>query len=183
MNRVVVVGAPGTGKSTVAATLAEHLDAALVELDELFHRPDWTPTPTPEFRAAVAAAIDVPRWVVAGNYVVTADLTHARADTIVWLDLDRRHTIPRVVARSFRRAIRRERLWNGNRERLRDVLHPRRSMIAEAWKVHPEHRAKFEQLSTTPLWANAEVHRLRTPSEVDAWLESVHRPEDLDQFG
>ncbi|BAN02678.1 hypothetical protein YM304_23640 [Ilumatobacter coccineus YM16-304] len=183
MRRVVVVGAPGSGKSTVAAVLAERLGAAHIELDELFHRPDWAPTPTPEFRAKVAAAIDVPRWVVAGNYVVTADLTHARADTIVWLDLGRRHTIPRVAKRSIRRAVRREQLWNGNRERLRDVLHPKRSMIAEAWNVHRAHRAKFEQLSTTPLWAHADVHRFRTPSEVTEWLASVQRAEDRDQLG
>lgn len=183
MNRVVIVGPPGSGKSTLAADMACRLDAAHIELDELFHQPNWEPTPTPEFRSKVAAAVDVPRWVVAGNYVITADLTHAQADTIVWLDLGRRHTMPRVIKRSIQRAFGRRKLWNGNRERIRDVFNPRRSMVVEAWQVHPIRQAKFEELSTTPLWSHADVVRLRTPHDVSEFFESVQRPKDLDQLG
>lgn len=178
MKRVAVVGPSGSGKSTLAETLAAVLGVAHVELDELFHRSGWEATPTPEFRRRVAErlleASEVDGgWVVAGNYVMAADLTQGRADTIVWLDLDRRHTMPRVLRRSLRRVVRRERLWNGNRERWRDLVRPSRSIVVEAWRRHPVHRAKYEELSTTPLWADAEVVRLRTPAEVAAFVDDV----------
>ena len=48
---MTIVGPSGSGKSTLAAQLAAQLDARLVELDAIFHKPDWTPTPTPRRRA------------------------------------------------------------------------------------------------------------------------------------
>lgn len=125
--------------------------------------------------ALAAAESEQGGWAVAGGYVVVADLTHGRADTIVWLDLSRSRTMWRVTRRSLRRVIRRERLWNGNRETLRQLLDPRRSMITEAWRTHPVRRTKLEELATTPLWANAEVHRLRTPAEIDAFVVAETR--------
>ncbi len=178
MQRIAIVGASGSGKSTLARVLATKLDLAHLELDELFHRPGWEPTPTPEFRMIVAEALtaadrDRGGWVIAGNYSMVADLFQGRADTIVWLDLGRRHTIPRVVRRSLQRVIRREQLWNGNRERWRDLVHPRRSIVAEAWRTHPERRTKYETLAATPLWDGKDVRRLRTPTEVTEFLTST----------
>lgn len=171
IRRVAVIGPPGSGKSTLAARLAGHLGHDHVELDELFHQPGWVETPTPEFRRRVATRLADAQsssggWVVAGNYVMAADIVQGHADMIVWLDLGRRSTVPRVARRTFRRAATREELWNGNRETWRDALHPRRSMIAEAWRAQPRHRTRYEQLAQTPLWSGATVHRLRTPGEV-----------------
>jgi len=176
--RIAVIGPPGSGKSTTAEALADQLDLAHLELDELFHGPDWSEPTTQEFRQAVMEALGSAEsegggWAVAGNYVMVADLVQGRADTIIWLDLDRRHTMPRVVKRTLRRAAFREELWNGNRERWRDTLHPRRSMIVEAWKAQPKHRVRYEELSTTPLWAGATVHRVSAPAEVDALVQQL----------
>jgi len=176
--RIAVIGPPGSGKSTTATALADRLGLAHLELDELFHGPDWAEPTTQEFRQTVMEALgsaeaDRGGWAVAGNYVMVADLVQGRADTIVWLDLARRHTMPRVVKRTLRRAAFREELWNGNRERWRDALHPHRSMIVEAWKAQPKHRARYDDLSETPLWANATVHRVSTPADVDAVTEQL----------
>jgi hypothetical protein len=70
--------------------------------------------------------------VVDGNYrAVVPDLVWARADTVVWLDLPRRTVLRRVTWRSLRRVVRREELWNGNRETLATVLSwdPKRSVV------------------------------------------------------
>ncbi|MEL6892189.1 MAG: AAA family ATPase [Actinomycetota bacterium] len=172
---MAVVGPPGSGKSTLARRLAERADLDAIDLDELFHGPGWAEPPTQEFRLRVAEALQAAEaarggWAVAGNYSIVADLVQARAATIVWLDFDRRHTMPRVLRRSLRRSLRREQLWNGNRERWRDLVHPSRSILAEAWRKAPTTRAKYETLSQTPLWASAEVVRLRTPSDVERIL-------------
>ena len=107
VERVAIVGGSGSGKSTLATRLADRLDAEHVELDALFHRPNWEPTPTPEFRVKVTAALDTDRWVVAGNYSTVMDIVHGNADTIVWLDLPRWMVTLRVVRRSLGRVIRR----------------------------------------------------------------------------
>lgn len=173
--RVTIVGGSGSGKSTLASKLAAQLAANVIELDAIFHKPDWTPTPTPQFRSEVAAALDTPSWVVAGNYSVVMDLTQGAADTIVWLDLPRWLVTWRVVKRSVRRAAMREELWNGNRERWRNLVKrsPEDNIIVWAWTYHDVHRQRYESFAAGKMWAHADVHRLRSPREVRRFLASA----------
>jgi adenylate kinase family enzyme len=66
--KIVVVGTSGSGKTTVARELAHRHGVPHVELDALFHGPNWAETPAEEFRRRVAAATDGDGWVVDGNY-------------------------------------------------------------------------------------------------------------------
>lgn len=161
---------------------------ALLDLDELFHRPNWEPTPTPEFRARVTDRLEAAGhsgWVVAGNYTTVMDLTHGAADTIVWLDLSRWRTTLRVTKRSLRRVITREQLWNGNQERWRNLLSrdAERNIILWAWQSHPIVTKRYNGFAAGAFWENSEVRRLRTPRQVNEFVESVQRAKDLDQLG
>lgn len=175
MRRVTIVGGSGSGKSTLAAQLAEQLDARFVELDAIFHKPDWTPTPTPQFRAEVASALDADRWVVAGNYSVVMDLTQGGADTIVWLDLPRRLVTWRVLKRSIRRAATREELWNGNREHWRNLIKrsPGDNIIVWAWTHHGVHTQRYTGFADGNFWAHADVYRLQSHRQVQDFLASA----------
>jgi len=63
---VSMVGNSGSGKSTPGRALAARLDVPYVELDAIFHQPNWTPLPNDEFRARVAAIVDGHGWVIDG---------------------------------------------------------------------------------------------------------------------
>lgn len=175
MLRIAIVGGSGSGKSTLAVELAAILDARPVELDALFHKPGWEPTPTAEFRAKVADALDTDRWVVAGNYSVVMDLTQGRADTIIWLDLPRWLVTWRVAKRSVTRAAKREELWNGNRERWRNLISrdPETNIIVWAWTHHSVHTQRYETFMTGKFWSHARVVRLTTPAEVREFVDRV----------
>lgn len=175
MQRVTIVGASGSGKSTLAAALANQLDAQLVELDAIFHKPNWTPTPTPEFRAQVSTALDTERWVVAGNYSVVMDLTQGGADTIIWLDIPRWTVTWRVFKRSIRRATTREELWNGNRERWRNFIkrNPDENIILWAWTHHGVHTQRYTAFAEGNFWAHADVRHLTSQKQVRDFLASA----------
>lgn len=167
MDRVVVIGQSGAGKTTLARTLAARLGVAHVELDALFHGPGWQPRPS--FSHDVEAATRGPRWVADGNYGTVRDLLWSRADTVVWLDLPRWLTTWRALRRSLMRATARVPLWNGNRERWSAMLratHP----VRWSWRTHAAHRAEYERRLRDPRWHRVRLVRLRTPSEVRAWV-------------
>ena len=177
MQRVSVVGSSGSGKTTLARALAAGLEVPLLELDSIFHLPGWTPLPDEEFRAQVAEFTAGDLWVVDGNYTSLGigDIVWSRADTIVWMDLPKRIVMRRVVARSLSRAATGEELWNGNRERWSNLLKwaPEENIVRWSWTRFDRTRDRYEQKLASDEWQHLEVRRLRTPAEVERFVDSL----------
>jgi adenylate kinase family enzyme len=179
VRRVSVVGTSGSGKSTFALALARKLGVSCLELDSVYHQADWTPLPAEEYRARVAAAADGDRWVIDGNYSTVRDIVWARADTVIWLDLPRRTVMRRLVWRSVRRAAGRVELWNGNRERWRNLLtwDKDESVIAYAWQTYDLRRERYLAAMADPANAHLRFIRLRRPAAVRHFLRATERPQ------
>lgn len=99
MQRVLVIGIPGAGKSTFSRKLAVRTGLPLIHLDKEFWQPGWKVTPREPWRAKVAALVAREAWVMDGNYDSSLDLRLPRADTVVWFDYPRRVALPRVLRR------------------------------------------------------------------------------------
>ena len=74
MQRVLVIGSSGSGKSTFARRLSEMIGAPFVSLDALYWKPGWVASDNAEFDARVTEIARQPRWVMDGNYGGTLDL-------------------------------------------------------------------------------------------------------------
>lgn len=172
MQRVWVVGNSGSGKTTLAQTLARRLGAEHIELDAINHQPGWQPMGPEAFRSTVAGRLASPTWVVDGNYSAVADLVLARADTVIWLDLPRAKIMRQLAARTVRRGLFREELWNGNRESLRGMLSrdPEKSIMLWAWRNHAEYAERYERLAAR---TELTMVRLRSRAETDAYLAGI----------
>jgi adenylate kinase family enzyme len=146
-----------------------------VELDSIYHQPDWTPLSDDEFRARVAAATEPERWVVDGNYSVIRDITWSRADTVIWFDLPYVTVMARTIRRTIRRVLTREELWNGNREPTSNLwsVNPEKSIIAWTATRHSVYRRRYRAAEVDPQWAGLHFVRLRSQAEANAFLEGV----------
>jgi adenylate kinase family enzyme len=173
MQRIVVGGISGCGKSRLARELARRLDLPYVDFDALFHGPAWSVRD--EFLADVDAFVVRDRWVTDsdGYGDQVGSRVRDRADTYVWLDYDRRLVMWRVIRRTAWRAATRQRLFNDNRERpfaaFTDSDHP----VRWAWRRHAERRARNAALIADGSWAHARVVRLRNPRETAEWLRNI----------
>lgn len=179
MNRIVVVGAPGCGKTTTAQAISAALGIPHVELDALWWEPEWVEAGPETFGARAAEAVAGEQWVVDGNYfsVGSREVIWPRADTIVWLDLPRRIAVPRVLRRSIRRVVRRELLWNTNREKVSNVVRFD-SIVRFAWTAWPKYGERYRELIATGECAHLEWVHLRTPCEVDEWVSRLRSAGD-----
>jgi hypothetical protein len=165
------MGISGNGKTTVARALARRVDAPYVELDAIYHQPGWEQLPREEFRARVDEATSGERWVVDGSYVdFVGDIVLDRADTVVWLD----QPLPLVLWRLSRRAVRDIRtgrdLFNGNRQTWRYAFFYREGLVPYAATQHRGRRREWPRLFAS--FPNLELVRLRSPTEVERWLEN-----------
>jgi adenylate kinase family enzyme len=172
VRRVAIVGPSGAGKTTLAQHLAAQIDGDVIDLDPLYHGPDWTRSPVPEFRGRVAEATTAERWVVAGNYSQVIDIVHGRSDTIVWLDLPRSLCTWRVMRRSLGRVLRREELWNGNRETCGKLLSrdETENPVMWAWTQHGQTAPRYQGFLDGTFWDHADVHRLSSTRDVRSFL-------------
>jgi adenylate kinase family enzyme len=172
VQRVAIIAtASGCGKTTMGRALAARLGVRFVELDAIHWRAGWTELDAEELRRRIEPIVAGEAWVVDGSYRgKLGDLVLEAADTIVWLDLPRRVWLPRLVARTIRRLVCREELWNGNRESLRGVLLGPGSLLGYALRTAPRRRQRYPREL-----ARFRVARLRSPSEVEAFLRSSRR--------
>ena len=181
MRRVSVVGNAGSGKSRLARRIAAAVDVPCVELDAIHHLPGWEPIDPDEFMARIGAIASTDGWVIDGNYrtVVIDGPVWQHADTVVWLDLPRRTVMRQVVTRTLRRVIRREELWNGNREPLRNLWawDPYKSIIRWAWTQHEKYQDRFGSAMGSPAYAHIDFVRLKSHEEAERWLSGL-KPTD-----
>jgi adenylate kinase family enzyme len=173
--RIVVVGTTGSGKTTLAGELARRLALPHVELDALHWEPNWTEAPLERFRQRTDEAIRGDGWVVDGNYSKVRDLVWGRAELLVWLDFPLPVIMGRLVRRIVRRVITQEELWNGNRERLRDHLFTRDSLLLWALQSYRRKRRTYPPLFTQPEYRHLAVVRFRSPRAAKEWLTRFTR--------
>jgi hypothetical protein len=167
MLRIVVFGASGSGKTTLARWLGDHLALPFTDLDDLHWRPGWVEAPTEPFRAAVDHVTREPCWVIAGNYAKARDLTWARADTLIWLDLRLPHVLWRSASRAVRQWRTREPVCNGNRQTLANIVNGGDSLLGYTLRTYHARRREWPLLLQQH--AHAKQFRLRSQREIDLW--------------
>lgn len=88
-NRILVIGSPGSGKSTFSRKLAEITKLPLIHLDKEFWNYGWVETPREEWIKKQENMISGGQWIIDGNYGSTLDMRIEKADTIFCFQLSR----------------------------------------------------------------------------------------------
>lgn len=86
MKRIMVIGCPGSGKSTFARALRDITGLPLVYLDQLYWNADRTTVDKAVFRARLAEAMAGECWIIDGNYGSTMEMRLEACDTVFFLD-------------------------------------------------------------------------------------------------
>jgi len=174
--RIAVIGATGSGKTTLAQRLGVILDLPLIELDALHWMPGWTEKPWPEIRSELDPMTRQDRWITDGNYSQVRDLIWPRADTIIWLDYPFLFIFYRLFIRTLKRVFLKVELWNGNRERFHENFLSKDSLFLWLVKSRRKHKKTYLLAFQDPQHAHLQVLRLTHPHQTDRWLEQLKKP-------
>jgi adenylate kinase family enzyme len=86
MERIIVIGCCGAGKSTFARRLHDKTGLELIHLDQLHWSPNWVESDKETMKQRVKQTVEKPKWIIDGNYGSTMDIRIEKADTILYLD-------------------------------------------------------------------------------------------------
>ena len=103
VRRILVVGATGSGKTTLARRLSTLTKIPHLELDLVRYERGWQETPLADFCGRVASIADGDSWIIDGNYAAVREPTWRRAQLVVWLDYPISIILVRLIWRTIRR--------------------------------------------------------------------------------
>ena len=86
MKKIIVIGCPGSGKSTVSRALHDKTGIPLYHLDMMYWNADKTTVEKSVFLERLSAALEKDEWIIDGNYGSTMELRVAMCDTVIFLD-------------------------------------------------------------------------------------------------
>ena len=166
MERVMIIGSGGAGKSTLARELGRRTGLPVFHLDAVYWKPGWEPTPREEWVQRVEELAGGPRWIIDGNYSNTMDDRLKHADTIIFLDYSKWMNLYGIVKRRiiYRNKVRPD-MNEGCKERIDWTF------IQWVWKFEkekaPSLREKLQGI------AQKEVYHFRNRKELRAWLAGL----------
>ena len=100
MQKILVIGCPGSGKSTFSRNLSTKLSLPLFHMDQLFWKSDKTSLTTPELVDKLDNIMQTARWIIDGNYLNTLEHRIPFCDTVFFLDYPLKTGLDGIKSRS-----------------------------------------------------------------------------------
>lgn len=98
-NKIIIIGSPGSGKSTFARKLRDKTGLPLFYLDMLFHKPDRTTVSGEEFDEKLKKIIEKEEWIIDGNYQWTLPLRFEMCTDVFFFDLPLKECLEGAASR------------------------------------------------------------------------------------
>ena len=103
MERVIVIGCGGAGKSTLSRQLGEKTGLPVVHLDQIWWEPgNWQHLEREDFDRQLAVEVEKPYWILDGNFNRTLDVRLEACDTVIYLDFNRLTCLKSWIGRVIR---------------------------------------------------------------------------------
>lgn len=161
MKKVLIIGCPGSGKSTFAKKLHQQTGLPLYHLDNLYWNADGTRVERPLFLERLDQALQNEQWIIDGNFFSTMDLRLAHCDTALFLDYPTEVCLQGVY----------QRLGTPRSDIPWVDTEPDEEFIAFIRNFSADLRPQI--LALLEKHSQKEVHTFRTRAEADAFLERL----------
>ena len=165
-NRIIILGSPGSGKSTFASSLHERTDLPLFHLDNIWWKENRTHISRDEFDGRLAEILKGERWIIDGDYSRTYEVRIRSCDTIIFLDYSEAECMEGIKKRVGK--SRPDIPWMEHSldpelvEMVRNYSRDNRPVLYSLFKKYPDRKTVI----------------FRTRAQADRWLSRLPRKTD-----
>lgn len=97
--RIIIIGCPGSGKSTLSTKLSNILHINVVHLDKLYWKENWRSVDDKEFDKLLLKELHKKSWIIDGNYSRTLSQRIKSCDLIIYLNLSSKVCLNSYISR------------------------------------------------------------------------------------
>ena len=167
MERVIIIGCGGAGKSTLARKLGEKTGLPVVHLDQIWWSPgNWQHMDRAEFEAQLMTETEKPQWILDGNFRRTLEMRLEKCDTVIYLDYPRQVCLKNWMGRVIKN-------WGHARsdmgEGCAEWFDP--EFARWIWNFNKNYREHFYELLNAQ--KDKQVYILKSRREVNKFLNSL----------
>lgn len=169
MNKVIIVGAPGTGKSTLARKLTKKTGLPIIHLDYYYHQKDkdyYHEKNKPAWFQEVKKLVKQSSWIMDGNYSSTYEVRFKAADIVIFLDFPRYIYFARVLKRAYIfRSKHRPEMPSDWKEKLS------KDFLSFVWNFNKNNRRKIT--NSLDKISDSKIYSFKSPRELNKFLKSL----------
>lgn len=102
VNKITIIGGPGTGKSTLARNLGKELNIPVYHIDAINYLKNWQARDKSERDKIILEKICQAKWIMDGTYMGTLNERIKASDCVIFLDYSTMAKLKGVISRFFK---------------------------------------------------------------------------------
>ena len=170
-HKILVVGPPGAGKSTLATAVADRLTLPYSPVNWFRWQTDWKATPASQFNRLIDGVLNQAAWVMDDNVQGREAEIWPQADCVIWLDYSLAHVLARIARRNLSWWLTGKMIWGVNQMTLGRAL----GGILEAAREHGATRRRIAPLLRES--SRSQSMRFTEPHQATQWLSLLRQVE------
>lgn len=102
IDKISIIGGPGTGKSTLANNIGKELNLPIYHLDAIHHLENWKVRDKLERDRIILEKINEDKWIIDGTYKNTLEARIRKSDMVIFLNYSTIARVKGVLSRYFK---------------------------------------------------------------------------------